>query len=487
MGTISKDNQRRVTLFSSIQLKFALTYILLIAVVLVLINTYSLSASRDLIITTKQYSLQKQAAVIGTSLGQPKSLTADTVSEVMKLMDVTGLTRVIITNSTGSILYDSSATTQNAEDENTVAADIKSALMGNDLFQSTFSDGAFKSSASQPIVNNSTGLVSGAVHLYEYDADQGTILLALQNNLKNISIAIGILAFILSVFFTRTMTRRIVRILEAIKVVRGGEYNYHVKIRGKDEINQLGEEFNRLTDRLQSTEEVRRRFVSDASHELKTPLASIRLLSDSILQNTAMDTETIHEFVDDIGKEAERLARTTEKLLSLTRLDSKLVSERTRVDIRSVTVTTLRMLKPLADSRTVALESDLNDGCTILANEDDISQIVFNLAENAIKYNLPGGSVRLSLRCSSDKVQLTVDDTGIGVPADDLPHIFDRFYRVDKARSREAGGSGLGLSIVKNTVREHGGTIEAIPRDAGGMRFQVTFPLFVPETEETLD
>jgi signal transduction histidine kinase len=138
------------------------------------------------------------------------------------------------------------------------------------------------------------------------------------------------------------------------------------------------------------------------------------------------------------------------------------------------------MLRPLAESNQLTLDPSLDGGCFVWSTEDDIYQIVFNLVENAIKYNLPGGTVAISLAHGVDDIVLTVDDTGIGIPEQDLPYIFDRFYRVDKARSREAGGSGLGLSIVHMTVRENNGTIRAIRRESGGMRFEVHFPLYHP-------
>ena len=135
-----------------------------------------------------------------------------------------------------------------------------------------------------------------------------------------------------------------------------------------------------------------------------------------------------------------------------------------------------QLLRPLADAVEVKLHLDLAPGCVVRSTEDDLYQIVFNLVENAIKYNLPGGSVDVTLWSEGEMVYLTVEDTGVGIPEDDLPKIFDRFYRVDKARSRAAGGTGLGLSIVRDTVRQHGGAVSARAREWGeGTCFQVSF------------
>ena len=226
----------------------------------------------------------------------------------------------------------------------------------------------------------------------------------------------------------------------------------------------------------ETTEEQRRRFVSDASHELKTPLASIRLLADSIVQNENVDAATMREFVTDIGNEAKRLQRTTDKLLTLSRLDDSVERELVSVDVKQVVLDTLTPLRPLAQEKQVSLETALEDGCRIRATEDDLFHIVFNLVENAVKYNVPGGAVRIALRGDEKQVTLAVSDTGIGIPEEDRANIFSRFYRVDKARSREAGGSGLGLSIVHDTVLALGGSIEVGQNTPQGSVFTVSFP-----------
>ena len=247
-------------------------------------------------------------------------------------------------------------------------------------------------------------------------------------------------------------------------------------------MHQLAEDFNALSDRLQESEQRRRQFVSDASHELKTPLASIKLMSDSILQND-MDMETVREFVGDIGTEADRLTRMSQKLLELTRVDTTAEEAREVADIQSVARRVERMLRPQMQQRNIRLEDATIPGCTILILEDDLYQILFNLVENAIKYNNDGGMVRLTLQKSEETVTLLVEDSGIGIPPDAAGHIFERFYRVDKARSRQAGGSGLGLSIVWDMVVRNYGSISVKPRPEGGTCFTLSFPLFEIEEE----
>ena len=393
--------------------------------------------------------------------------------------------RIMITGPTGLVLYDTEEV-GNARGHYALLWEITTALRdtGNDVFRCEYRDGAFRSWAVAPVVYRN--MVIGAVYLHERDTEQASLLLGIQNNLRNISFVICAVALVMSVIVSGAITRRIAALLRAIRIVREGEYGHRVVIKGGDELSQLAGEFNELTGRLQTTEEVRRRFVSDASHELKTPLASIRLLTDSILQTGDMDPATVKDFVSDIGEEAERLTRISEKLLTLTRMDSAVAVAEVPVDVKRVVEKVEHMLTPLADEGEVTVETDLQEDCMVLATEDDLYQIAFNLMENAVKYNLPGGSVTVTLRGAGDLVTLTVEDTGVGIPEEDLGKVFDRFYRVDKARSRAAGGAGLGLSIVSDTVKVHGGAISVRCRQDGpGTCFTVEFPAYSEGRERT--
>ena len=281
--------------------------------------------------------------------------------------------------------------------------------------------------------------------------------------------------------FSTFLSRRVRTLLGGIRKVRAGEYTHRVTMDGKDELAQLAEEFNQLTGRLQITEEERRRFVSDASHELKTPLASIRLLTDSILQDVAIDPATTREFVGDIGEAADRLSHISQELLELNRLDEERKRRREPVDLKEHTEKLCRLLAPLAESAQVTLETDLAEDCVARCDSEDANQILRNLMENAIKYNVPGGHVLVTTRRQGENVCLSVADTGVGIPQEDMPRIFERFYRVDKARSRAAGGTGLGLSIVRDAVRHHGGEVTVAPRPEAGVVFTVTLPAWREE------
>ena len=482
-----QKKKNRIPLLHSLQGKYAMSYLVIFAVVLVLLNTYPVIASQDLLFASKKDSMKSQATMMASTLMELESLNSEQVTRVIHMLDNKGLSRVLVTDPSGMILYDSQDDAEmdgdgeNEQEGNekgcryALYQEVVTALRGNDVVCSHYENKAFVTTAACPVIYR--GMIIGAIYILEVDPVQGALLFNLQQNLRNISLIIAVVTLVLSALFSNVLTARIAALLRAIRIVGEGEYGHRLQPTGRDELDQLAEEFNHLTDRLQTTEEVRRRFVSDASHELKTPLASIKLLADSILQNDQMDQETVQDFVSDIGSEADRLTRITEHLLALTRLDSLSVGETEAVDVARVTARAVNMLSPVADAANVTLETSLKTGCMIRCTADDLYQVCFNLVENGIKYNFPGGKVEVSVRQDEEQVLLEVKDTGVGIPEEDLPKIFNRFYRVDKARSRAAGGTGLGLSIVRDTVRRHGGWVNARTRNSGGSAFTVGFPV----------
>ena len=195
-----------------------------------------------------------------------------------------------------------------------------------------------------------------------------------------------------------------------------------------------------------------------------------------------MDLETAREFVADIGNEADRLNRMTLKLLSLAKIESQ---ENTDCEIINMIPTidrVVRMLSVIAAENEIIIKTELTQDYMVLISEDDLYQIVYNLAENGIKYNIRGGCLTVTLDSDGENAILKVRDTGVGIPEDAISHVFERFYRVDKARSRQSGGSGLGLAIVRNMVERNNGTISVESTHGEGSLFTVTFPIF--DTEE---
>ena len=467
----------RPSILHSMQLRLAMGYVLIIGLLLVLLNTYPLLMTQNLMFRSQQTALENQATLVVNSLTTADELTAETLEQAITPLEDLNADRILVTDEAGLVLYDTGPVPQVGR--YLLTGEVVSALRGNDAFSSRYLDGTFRSRASSPVMTR--GRVVGAVCLWQGDDGQGVLLSEIQRNLRLASLVVGLVVIAFFAIFSARITRRVNSLLRGIRTVRAGEYTHRVSMKGHDEMAQLAEEFNQLTGRLQTTEEERRRFVSDASHELKTPLASIRLMTDTILQDESIDRETAREFVADIGEAADRLIHISQELLALNRLDQGRTVRQEAADVNDRAEQTCRMLAPLAREAGVTVQTDLGEDCIARCDPEDVSQIFRNLLENAIKYNVPGGTVTVSTRQAEDVILLEVADTGLGIPEEARERIFQRFYRVDKARSRAAGGTGLGLSIVQDAVRLHGGTVDVRDREGGGTIFTVTLPAWREE------
>ena len=462
----------------STHFRYALTYIVITFVVLFFLNIYSSQVSQELFYNSKEASMIEKCQLAAAEISAEEVLNATTSANAVKQMGSLRVTRLVITDHNGMAIYDSAADPQVGK--HMLLPEIVQALDGNDVFSWNYHAGTMQSRAATPIMSYDT--LIGCVYMMEYDAEQGALIQTLQQNTFYISLVLEVLVTIFAVFFSNSFTRRLRKIMVSMRVIREGDYSHKVKMGGNDELTVLGNEFNDLVERLRISEQKRSNFVSDASHELKTPLASIKLLSDSILQNE-MDSATVKEFVGDIGNEADRLTRMAQKLLSLTRIESQEDSDCEIVYIAPTVDRVIRMLTGIAQKSSITMETEIIQDCPILIIEDDLYQIVFNLVENGIKYNVPGGKLSVTLTRQEDNAVIMVKDTGVGIPKESVGHVFERFYRVDKARSRKSGGSGLGLSIVRNMVERNGGKILVESKVGEGSTFTLIFPVFDMEEE----
>jgi heavy metal sensor kinase len=252
-----------------------------------------------------------------------------------------------------------------------------------------------------------------------------------------------------------------------------------------DELEHLSLALNRMIARLSDAFEQNRRFLADASHELRTPLAAWRGEMESVVEQT----RGLPELRDRAGsalEEVDRLAKIVEALFAISRLDAgEAQQEWARFDLAPLAASTTEQMSLLAEDKGVSVSCKVQGKVSVDGDRARIKQVVVNLLDNAIKYTQPGGSINLDVSAREDKAVIEVADTGIGIPADALPHIFDRFFRVDKARSRDAGGAGLGLAIVKSICLAHGGQVSVESNEGHGSRFKVELPLARPGQRST--
>jgi len=228
---------------------------------------------------------------------------------------------------------------------------------------------------------------------------------------------------------------------------------------------------------LERLERVRRDFVANVSHELRTPLAAIRGYAETLLEGALEDRDNNRRFVEIILAQATRLTNIASDLLSLSELESTAIAAPPQpVSVRSAIESALRTVESSARVQGVRLLCEKLDDLKVVGYELRLEQVFINLLDNAVKFNRPNGEVQVEMRRNNGKVRILIGDTGIGIPSEDLPRIFERFYRADKARSRAMGGTGLGLSIVKHAVEQMGGSIQVHSRLGEGSEFTIELP-----------
>jgi heavy metal sensor kinase len=248
-------------------------------------------------------------------------------------------------------------------------------------------------------------------------------------------------------------------------------------IRTGDELERLSISLNRMIERLDDAFEHINRFSADASHELRTPLTILQLELEGIAQNHRRDAN----LGDQIGsalEETHRMSRIVESLLTISRLDAGEVKmDKSHLDLGELAASTAGEMKLLAEEKAIGLRIEAETGVHVVGDRVRLQQVIVNLIDNAIKYTPAGGMIEVRVGREAESAVLEVSDNGLGIPAHALPHVFERFYRADKARSRASGGAGLGLSIVKAICAAHNGEIKVSSQEGRGSSFRVDLPL----------
>ena len=274
------------------------------------------------------------------------------------------------------------------------------------------------------------------------------------------------------------LVRPLKRMSQSIEEMAGGYGDNYLHENAYDETERISNAFNKLWDRYKVLDASREEFVANVSHELKTPLTSMKVLADSLLMQPDAPTELYREFMGDLSEEIERENKIINDLLDLVKLDKKGANLNIKSqDVNELVERILKRLQPLAAKSNIELVFESNRSVTAEIDATKLSLAFSNLVENAIKYNRENGWVRVSLDADHKFFYVKVSDSGIGIPQESIDYIFERFYRVDKSHSREIGGTGLGLAITRSAVVAHRGAIKVQSTVDEGTTFIVRIPL----------
>ncbi len=283
-------------------------------------------------------------------------------------------------------------------------------------------------------------------------------------------------------YLSRYLVKPFARVTKSLEKVSGGFLDGDLMILDYTETREMSEAYNQMLARMKTLDDSRQEFVSNVSHELKTPITSMKVLADSLLMQEDVPAELYREFMGDIAEEIERENKIINDLLSLVKMDKKAAD----VNIQSTNINELielimKRLRPIAQKRNIELTLDSYKPVIAEVDETKLTLALSNLMENAVKYNKDGGWVRISINTDHKYFYVKVEDNGIGIPKEDQEHIFERFYRVDKSHSREIGGTGLGLAIARSGILMHHGIIKVYSEEGEGTTFTVRVPLAYQE------
>ncbi|HWC72100.1 MAG TPA: ATP-binding protein [Actinomycetota bacterium] len=289
----------------------------------------------------------------------------------------------------------------------------------------------------------------------------------------------AVIALVMARWLARGMTQPLRDMAEAARRMETGDYSTRVYTTSRDEVGQLAAAFNRMSRELETLETSRRDLVANVSHELKTPITAIRAHLENLLDGVEEpDNETLQVML----AQSERLGRLVEQLLDLSKLESGDVPlRREQVALAPLVAQVMSEIQVASADRDVEVSSALPDDLPpIEADAERVHQVIFNLVDNAVRFTPEGGEVRIEAQRHNGAVEVRVADTGVGIPAEALPRLFERFYRVDAARARGDGGTGIGLAIARSVVEAHGGTIRAESEPGHGSTFSFDLPIAVP-------
>lgn len=322
------------------------------------------------------------------------------------------------------------------------------------------------------------GRMNGTVLLISPVTELRQAILTVEHQLLTVFVGVAASALTAAFLFAVALTAPVKALTSAIRRMGKGDLSARVHVKASGEMRELAESYNAMAEKIENFDRSRSQFVQNASHELKTPLATMKLLLENLIYQPDMPQELRVEFMQDMNHEIDRLSGIITDLLTLTQMDSQETGvHRAPVDLSALCMETVHALAPAAENADLHLNDSIDEDVCLLGDASKLGQVVYNLIDNAVKYTPRGGSVIVNLAADGGEAVLSVRDTGIGIPPEDAKHIFDRFYRVDKARSRATGGTGLGLSIVRQMVQLHGGTITVDSTPGEGSVFNVRLPM----------
>lgn len=468
---------------SSLQGRLTITYLVLITAATTVLGFGIYRWTADDLIAERRIRLLTEARIVADAVGPFMPGDQNAALHTLETLGRRYEARLLLIDPDMEVFGDSLHLTQPERSLLSTSFDIpevRGALDGDaEAGVYRLRTGEYVLYASAPVVRG--GTVTGAVLVSGSLAAVMGALSQLVTRLITAAVVINAAFLVVTWLTARRLTAPLESLTSAARRVGSGDLDTRVKVNSEDELGQLAGTFNRMAEQVQEHDTAQRRFISDASHELRSPISSAILIADA-LESGAPGSEVL---LESLREQLERMSRLVNQLLELARLDEWTdeagdAGAGDYADLAHVVNRIHRRMKPVAEAQGVDLESDVSGGPLVAGSEENLERVLQNIIENGIKYTPEGGSVTVTARrqespCSV--VTVDVRDTGPGIPRELLPHLFERFYRADAARSREEGGFGLGLAIARRRALAMGADITVDSTEGRGTCFTITIPL----------
>ncbi len=466
-------NKRRKRTAISIRITLFFSLVSMGLATVVILSVIVISSTNQSYTTEKKKELYRQANTIAISLVTTGYFNEMRDKSYLATIQASVAGRGLVLNKHGIILFDS-----NHLDVGKSYATIQvvDGLQGNSSYY--FMEEANLAMVTVPILDADFNSVLGVVVVSDSFDDIDESISQLMNLTLLVAVFLIVMVSLVSYYISNNFNKPFKELIEHINRFSGGHVSETIEVKGNKEIEEIAISFNDMIKELEATESNRKQFVANVSHELKTPLSSVKVLAESLLHRPDVPIDIYQEFLSDINQEVDRETKIINDLLKLVTLDKKenpLIV--TKVVINELIENVMKRLKPLADIKNVQMYLESYKKIIVEVDETKIELVITNLIENAIKYNKFDGVINITLDTEYKDVVISVRDTGDGIAEESIELIFKRFYRVDKTRSRATGGTGLGLSIVKRSVHMHKGTVECISEVGEWTEFIIKLPL----------
>lgn len=466
MVTIIKDKAYRKTL----KLKVIISYYFIVTACLLLINLLLFFALEENKLDERKNKLSSYCRTIADVVLESGMGNVPLVETTVKTLSVQSNSRIVVFDRNAVVTNDSSNAMVGQKIIN--IKDIEKVLKGNETTSKHLAREDKIMHFSIPIIKGNE--IYGGVILSNPINDIYEDIFRIIKKLVFISALILTLLGVFSYMIATMITGPIERVIGATESMAEGDLNQRVEVKSNDELGRLCSAFNKMNEKINLMDRERRQFVADASHELKSPLTSIKVLVQSLIGGAIDNKEIALEFLNDIDMEVDRLTDIVSNLLELTKLEGSYGIKVEIFDIDSIFKEIIKKLTPISKIKKVAIRYE---GSSILmeGNKENILRAIYNIVENAIKYSNENSFIDIWTERDTC-IKIYVKDTGVGIPQDEINKIFERFYRVDKTRARKTGGSGLGLSIAMEIIKRHNGEIDVKSKVGEGSLFIITLP-----------